>query len=110
MTLEAPPDARREAICPPFCMGHNTTTWLPWEQERATGDQVRSHVLEFGLHGGVNIYLLQDERRTGLDGRPVIRMLLDNPIADGFDDMNPTEAREVAAALIAAAEVLEAAQ
>lgn len=98
-----------EAICPPWCSGHNTTGWQSWE-DASTPDEarmMRTHASSSGEvagHVGVELYV-EEHFPSRAMSRPKVTLYTSND----DEDLTPEQARQVAAALLEAADRIEAA-
>lgn len=92
-----------EAICPPWCAGH-LGAYQGWETLSATGLQIRDHADHGATIGDITIEVAQVERGDHTLEPPVVSLY------DAGDraDLPPSQARQIAALLVEAADRAEA--
>lgn len=108
MTTVESPTRKRDAACPPWCSGHEAG-WLPWEWDIEAGRNTRDHASPTFSAPEladicVNVELIAEENPE--DGVQAAEVAL---YAD-CERLTASEARQLAAALLEAASVLEDAQ
>lgn len=91
-----------EAICPPWCAGHDRL-FNPWEVTRAN-ERERAHDSVTTTVAGNNFALTQYEGPNSSMGPVRISTWVDS----NNEDLTPAQARELASALLSAAERAEA--
>ena len=90
-----------EAICPPWCLGHDGR-YQGWET--MDSGQVRDHAEHGTFVANVNVMLVQRENEDHTLEPTVVAVYVERDC----DDLTPAQARELAAALVSAAERAEA--
>jgi hypothetical protein len=107
MTIIEQPTPTREAICPDWCAGHNDEAFQSWEIETATGRPIRNHSSNRGaVVSNTVVDLFAEETIDGL--RPATVSVFTD--CTGDDELTPAQARQLAAALLDAADVIEGRQ
>lgn len=95
-------ERRTEAICPPWCLGHQGN-YQGWETLCEGGGQVRDHSEHGTYVSNVNVMLVQSEHEDHTLEPSVVAVYVERDC----DDLTPAQARELAAALVSAAERAE---
>jgi len=92
-----------EAICPPWCAGHEGV-YHGWETLTDTGKKVRDHSpAEYPIIGGLAVMLVQIEHEdTGMSAPGVA---VDSDTMDTAHTMTDAEAHELGMAIVRAADV-----
>ena len=90
-----------KAICPPWCLGHDDR-YQDWED--VGRHCVRDHAEHGTFVSNVNVMLVQRENEDHTLEPSVVAVYVERDC----DDLTPAQARELASALVSAAERAEA--
>lgn len=95
---------RREAVCPPWCLGHDDDGYQPWETRTADGVRERSHCDYGTIIGGVYVGLSQTENEA--TGMQPARVEVTADDMNLFHELNEVEAHDLGMALCRASNLL----
>ncbi|QWC85525.1 hypothetical protein KLP28_01715 [Nocardioidaceae bacterium] len=101
-TLHNHPERTREAICPPFCAGHDSRMYQSWEPAVPSQNYPasRPHHALTEAHGGVSVSVGATELPDGLLPARV-QVYVDDSAAE---DMHPADAHALGLAIVRAGE------
>lgn len=101
-----------EAICPPWCTGHDGAGWQPWQARCDLTGLERDHSDDHDNVGDVRVALIATESFTTTAGHiemgePFVDLSVDIPGGDTATyEMTLEQARQLAAALLARVETV----